>query len=241
MRNVSYRRLNALGGRMRREILTIDGAKVRRSTVIARMAERTEQVLHAATADHWREGQRWYADAYAMAAHVGMAAGLTEGPDAVRFGADIIAILSPGCGWEHNVEVAVDVAVGVRQPDMVYRGYGNMLARAIEYRDSVVNGVLTVNHAREAYLRGQKVSAFARTIESPFTFHEAVIDRHMAEKVYGMRRAKSLENVGVFDALGDGVARVARKVGMFPHEVQAIVWCAVRPAIVWDDVLPTPM
>lgn len=211
-----------------RDLVTVDSQKVPSADVVECMARATSRALAEASVDEWAEGYSWYPRAYAHAAQVASAAGLGDSPESITLGADIIAILSPGCSWEHNASVALDVALGLDPRDITYQGYGNMLLRATWYRHNVTSGELTIPEARAKYLRGQKVTPFAYSVESPWDPSiPPVIDRHML-KLYGLFRPKSLENVGVYDAMALGVALAAEWHGILPNVAQAIAWCYVR-------------
>ncbi len=223
-----------------RDTLTIDSEKVARADIVADVFDKVAGAIGSASAEQWAEGLRWYADAYAYAAEIGSALGLTDQAKAIAAGADIVAILSPACSWEHNVAVAFDVALGLDQSDIVYQGYASNLAKAIGYRNRIVAGDVWAE-VRADLLRGPKVNPFADAIRSPWEpTNLPVIDRHMVT-LCGWRRPKSLENAGVMGAVQEGVSLAAAFFGILPIQAQAIAWLTVRPDPAGDDDdLPTP-
>lgn len=199
-------------------LLTIDGNKVPAETVRADYRAAMFAAAHDATAAQWADGLSWYPRASATAALVADAAGR---PGNVAFGADLLAMLSQGTEWSHNVAVAFDVAIGMTADEITYQGYRDVLARAIEYRQT----------GNRDLVRGPKVCPFAVTICDPWAADiMPVFDRHMiGRRLTAWRNPKNIDRVGVRQALAMAIVDVASWYGHLPSAIQATVWTVVRP------------
>lgn len=173
-------------------------------------------VYSAASADALREGLSWYLDAHNFACILDQ-----DIHDVPVRAAGIIAALSPMMGWEANKVQATKVFE--RNGDASGLGLSRNCAKAS-----------AIYHGGDptAILRGDKVTAFYRTILDPTGDIDPVIDRHAFDiavgKVTDDKSRSTLSRKGVYQEFA-GVYREAAKVaGIGSAQMQAITWVAWR-------------
>lgn len=85
--------------------------------------------------------------------------------------------------------------------------------------------------------KGRKVAAFYDNIVNPTTSRKVTIDRHaydIAEGLSGTNQdRKALDRKGVYDEIEAAYVEAAAKVGILPHELQAVVWVAHKRSKVY--------
>jgi hypothetical protein len=206
-------------------------------------AERSK--LHKAQARKWRrniarvfasatpaqvlDGSTWYERAHRQVA----AAAARHGVD-VRAMAGAVAAISPGLSWERNVyyaELLADYSRGkgqaafgggIKRPAVPTYSYANVEKALAVLRGGIV----------EDYVTGPKVSAFARLLCDPSDPDAVCIDGHAIMAARGIRR-QLRDSAGA--AGRPEQARIqaayraeARRVGLLPNQLQAIVWLAQK-------------
>jgi hypothetical protein len=205
---------------------TADG-RVRRQASIAAvraqlpdaqtMAENVEDVLARATAQERAAGLGWYVVAHEHARELSAVAGQDDGG---RIGAGILAALSPQTGWTQNVAIAYGLARDPGAPVAQTQLFEDR-ARAILFGDGDPYFVLG----------GRKVRSFFGNISAPLRSGPVTVDRHAVAAAVGWAspsHAKLLERPGAYQLVASAYRAVARRHGMRPHEVQAIVWLVWR-------------
>lgn len=181
-------------------------------------------VYNGATADNIREGLSWYLDAHNVALRLAKAYGLS-----VRQTAGIIAALSPMNGWENNKRKAEQLLI---QGNGEGCGLKNNVAKAI----AIYNGGSAFMQPDPLdILKGDKVTAFYRTILDPFGDIDPVIDRHAFDIAVGERtdekRRGILGRKGVYSEFANVYREAAKVAGIGSAQMQAITWVAWREAL----------
>jgi len=138
--------------------------------------------------------------------------------------AAIIAVLSPMCRWQGNLDDAWSVVTGGTAthalPENVRKA--KRLA-ALEPLDDVVGGC--------------KVRAFWQNIADPVHTGEIVVDTWVARAV-GVNPIEAFGVVGVYEAVADGIRLVARRMRMRGNQCQAIGWVVIRDEHVRGQLNP---
>ena len=175
-------------------------------------------VYNGASADNMREGLSWYLDAHNVAILMS-----NEHDINVSAAAGIIAALSPMNGWENNKRKAWQL---LNQGNGEGCGLRNNVAKA--ERILAGENVLDV-------LKGDKVTAFYRTILDPFGDIDPVIDRHAFDIAVGERtddkRRGILGRKGVYAEFANVYREAARIAGIGSAQMQAITWVAWRESL----------
>lgn len=172
-------------------------------------------IYRAADADSIREGLSWYLDAHNYARHLA-----AEYAIEVEQAAGIIAALSPMNGWENNKRKAHDL--------IATRNGANIgLRKNVEKALKILAGDNPLD-----ILKGDKVTAFYRTILDPFGDIDPVIDRHAFDIAVGMRtddRTRgALSNKGVYGQFAAVYREAARQAGIGSAQMQAVTWVMWR-------------
>ena len=133
--------------------------------------------------------------------------------------AQVIAILSPRCRWQHNLHDAHKVFAG--EP----------ITYAFRYRGEQALKVAAGNATLDDTVspRARKVRAFACNIaHGPACTHGGCVtlDAWMAR--FFDLNPKMFERVGVYRAVANGVRNAATQLGIHPFELQAALWLHVR-------------
>lgn len=178
-------------------------------------AKNVRKVLRAASHDDWVNGVNWYVIAHHEAVK------LTEEFEGltVRQAAGIIAALSPRVSWTLNLKNARTLIRTGTVP-----GLRGNVAKA----EKILGGFEPLD-----VLGGKKVRAFFDAIVDPLFSEAVVVDRHAADVAIGevgddKSRQRLLEVKGGYDAVADCYRKVARDLGLLPHQVQAVTWEAWR-------------
>ena len=159
--------------------------------------------------DLYNSGMNWYADANATARAMA-----DEFDVAEEIAAYVIAATSPRTFWSFNVKHA----------------------RAILAYEDAPSGALGTNHARGMAIRdygighignGPKVNAFARNIAGDW--NEVTIDMWAFRAACGdLAIEKFLARKGAYETVAEAYRIAAKKFGIAPAQMQAIVWVAIR-------------
>lgn len=167
------------------------------------------------------EGLKWYISAYGEAIRLSERYRTT-----VEEAAKTIAILSPGVKWEVNLVDAEIMLANWRAGQLIddfpvstYRKNKQKawqyLTESIEYKQPTVSGFKTYN--------------FYLNILHPEQALGVTVDRHAYRVAIGKPRSGSVAlSKTLYRTVSQAYATVAREVGILPHELQAVVWCAYR-------------
>ena len=180
-------------------------------------------VYNGATADNIRFGLSWYTIAHNEALRMG-----NGNARYLSRNAGIIAALSPMNGWTNNLRKA-QALVSLRGRVTVEKGkpngigLGNNVAKAI----AIYNGMDPLD-----VLKGDKVTAFYRTILDPKGDIDPVIDRHAFDIAVGERtdekRRGALSRKGVYAEFANAYREAAKIAGIGSAQMQAVTWIAWR-------------
>jgi hypothetical protein len=170
-------------------------------------------VYNNSTALDLRTGLTWYMDAHNFAKILD--------PNNVSRAAGIIAALSPLNGWENNKNKAA----------LLYRQNGGGenvgLKKNVAKAQRIYNGEHPDN-----VLKGDKVTAFYRTILDPFGDIEPVIDRHAFDIAVGKRTDEKtrgmLSRKGIYAEFANVYREAAKVAGIGAAQMQAVTWVAWR-------------
>lgn len=145
--------------------------------------------------------------------------------------AGIIAALSPLNGWTNNLRKAKAV-ISKRGRITVVRGMPNGIGLGgnVEKAIKIYNGADPLN-----VLKGDKVTAFYRTILDPTGDIDPVIDRHAFDIAVGEptneKRRQVLSRKGVYEEFAHVYREAAKVAGIGSAQMQAITWVAWRDAL----------
>jgi hypothetical protein len=175
-------------------------------------------VYSGASAHSLREGLSWYLDAHNVSSALAGQYGVS-----VVHVAGIIAALSPMNGWENNKRKAAQLlAQG--------NGDGCGLRTNVAKAERIFAGADPLD-----VLRGDKVTAFYRTILDPFGDIDPVIDRHAFDIAVGERtdekRRGILGRKGVYSTFANVYRDAAKVAGIGSAQMQAVTWVAWREAL----------
>ena len=175
-----------------------------------------ERLIAQASPDAW-EAITWYLDAHAWI--VGMA---TEYGRPVAMVAAVTAVLSPRCSWGENkrrVRVVLDNPTNA-EPWTATLDIERKLWRLLTGDDPL------------DVLGGRKVRSFYNNLLHPDRAGAVTVDRHAVRVVLGDMPdkvgAKILERIGAYQYIAAVYRTAARRLGILPHEAQAIAWMAWR-------------
>lgn len=176
-------------------------------------------VYNGASASAIREGLSWYLDAHNVSLALASEYGKT-----VSCVAGIIAALSPMNGWENNKRKAAQLLAQGGIGDGC--GLKNNVAKA----ERIYNGENPLD-----VLKGDKVTAFYRTILDPTGDIDPVIDRHAFDIAVGERtdekRRGILGRKGVYHEFANVYRDAAKVAGIGAAQMQAVTWVAWREAL----------
>jgi hypothetical protein len=182
------------------------------------------KVYRRSTIDDIADGVEWYARAQRMAQSISAATGLH-----INTVIGVMAALSPNNRWEYNVRNAYDMCTnyidGGDIDDFKVSTYGNNKRKAWSMlEDNLVDDddILT-------RLNGQKTRSFYSNIRG---LDEVTIDGHALNIARGVRinLTDDQTNIGkrLYRELQAAYVRAAKRVGIQPHELQAITWTTWR-------------
>jgi hypothetical protein len=173
-------------------------------------------IFDSATDDELSSGSVWYSDRAAQVCADIITAGATAGHRITRRQASgILAALSPSTSWGNNCAGAIEFVLTGHCT--VQDSRNNEKARRI-----------LAGEAPETVLGGRKVRSFFKNIAEPFAPGPVTIDRHALSILFGKplneREQKVLGKVGAYTFAASIYRTVARRLGIAPHELQAITW-----------------
>ena len=206
---------------IRTHVGRLPSARTATENLLAVFAQATEQEFTA--------GRAWYSERAKQACEDICAAAETTGRTIThRQAAGIIAALSPSTGWGANVAAAFE---------LVLTGHAHVQSERFNNNARrILNG-----EAPEDVLGGRKVRSFYRNIAEPYAPGPVTIDRHAVSILFGRglneREIKVLEGMGAYTFAAGVYRTVARRLGLKPHELQAITWQTWRriKGIEWRD------
>lgn len=192
-------------------------------------AERIVAAVLAATDAERFAGIGWYPEARAIAAELD--------PECPERAAAVMAVLSPMTRWDRNVWLA-RVAYAMHAADVL--GNGNVLPCPGDHGRKAAR--ILSGEAPASVVKGDKVTAFWRTITEPTDPNRVVVDRHALDVAIGQAtddtfRARYLSSKRNYAAVADmyrhATAVLADTYGMAysPAQVQAVAWVAWRNAL----------
>ncbi len=173
-----------------------------------------------ATHDDISNGLEWYDRAKREAQGIAKETGL---PLSTVIG--VMAALSPNNKWERNVSNTLDLCQayvdGGFPQDVKVSTYHKMKDKAW----SILEDHLTSDSDILERLNGQKIRSFYSNIKG---LSEVTIDGHALNIARGYREGLTSDktNIGVkaYRELQEAYVRAAKRVGVKPHEMQAITW-----------------
>lgn len=182
-------------------------------------------VFGQATAAEYSEGMTWYSgkarqacDDIRAAVHATYGRTITH-----RTAAGILAALSPATGWGDNVAGSLEFVIT-----------GRMLAQTPLFNERaarILNG-----ERPESVLGGRKVRSFFANLAEPTQSGPVTIDRHALSILFrrplSERQQKEMLSLGGYTFAAAAYRAAARRIGIRPHELQAITW------VVWRRLNP---
>jgi hypothetical protein len=166
-------------------------------------------VYRRASHDELVDGLEWYPNAHVIATQLG------NGD--TRFGAALLAVLSPLQKWDKNVDYAYHaVEYGWPYPGMTDKM--NKVIRLLEGENP------------DTVVKGEKVTSFYNNILDPYGPH-VTIDRHAYDIAMGIRHTdETRPSIGkkVYETLSRAYIDAAEELGIAPLSLQAITWVVWR-------------
>jgi hypothetical protein len=160
-----------------------------------------------ATEDQKLRGKSWYPDAHALA--------ISLSPDDVRKGAGVIAALSANKSWAENQRLALRAFV-------TGKPYGHTAANLIK-AERIMDGA----DPADILPMDAKTGNFYRCILNPSDPEPVCVDRHAHDVAVGRtfgQTDRGLSASGRYAAVADAYRVAARRLGIVPSTLQAIVW-----------------
>jgi len=161
-------------------------------------------------------GAAWYREAHTEAVKLGEEHGI--GTDKA---AAILAVLSPGAKWEHNIEDARAVCID---------GWAAVVTTYPANKEKALNILKSSNHTQ--FVRGKKVRAFYENINYPGSSAAVTLDRHMLRFLLRTEDNKELCKVFAspkrYERLAEEIRRKAYREGLKPNQLQAMLWLQLR-------------
>ena len=208
------------------------------------MENNIEFWYHHATIEQRVDGRNWYRHAHHCAVDYSSLSACLETPLTVMQVAGVIAALSPRNRWEVNLSDAhrlvqkyiglvgskysVDHIRKVLMRDVTVHTTHTNKRKAVECLLLVKEDGTLVNSIREDILGGDKVRSFFDNIVAPNVAGSVTIDvwayRAATNPLAKSRAIKGRD----YEALAEAYRAVARKLGILPHVLQAIVWMSIR-------------
>jgi hypothetical protein len=169
------------------------------------------RIYRQATDAQIAEGISWYADAHSLA--------LALSPDDVKRGAGVIAALSPRQDWAGNQRLAIRAFADGHASGTL----GDQIRKA----DRIIAG-----ESPDDVLGGDKVRSFYGVIADPTDAHAVVVDRHAFDVAVGRvtddGTRRWLSKSWAYGIYADAYRRAAKRVGISPSQLQAVVWVVWR-------------
>lgn len=178
------------------------------------------KVYRRATDNDIAHGLEWYDRAKRMAEWIALDVGLS-----VNTVIGVMAALSPNNRWERNCKDTETMCrafvEGDCMSDFKVSCYNTMKEKAW----SILVDELTDDDDILSRLNGQKIRSFYSNIRG---LNEVTIDGHALNIALGIRQGLTTDktNMGkkVYRQMQEAYVRAAKRVGIRPHELQAITW-----------------
>lgn len=172
----------------------------------------------------WQEGLVWYGLAHDVAS--GLAEDYKVSLEKV---CAVVAVLSPGCVWEQNLDDAETVirawSSGLSPEDVSVNTYNPQKQKAfviLDADDGSEQNILRIIGTECA----RKTKAFYHNLVNP-SGQEVTIDRWIARAVLLTQNATH-PTERVYALISLAFQNVARRLRLHPAQVQAIVWLVIR-------------
>ncbi len=175
-------------------------------------------------ADEWHrdQGLLWYQRANATACDYANKFDAT-----VEQACGVIAALSPGRNWDMNLLDAETFMV-----EWKHGARGRNLPRVGSYGQRNLTKAARIMAGKPPLdvLGGLKVRAFYACMINPANAEDVCIDRHAKSAAYGKRLGDrgSIVRKSEYGQLAEQYRRLAGKVGVLPHQAQAVCWVVWR-------------
>lgn len=175
-----------------------------------------------ANADDIAYGLNWYQIAHDVACKLADDYGCT-----VKQACGVIAALSPGRNWEVNQDDAKTIiahySIGKRGKELPLvgsYGWGNIIKA-----ERILSGESPLD-----VLGGEKVRSFFCNIYDPTSEECVTIDRHAKSAALGevLGDKGTVPSKGEYLYLSEHYRKLAAKLNLLPHQLQAIVWVVWR-------------
>lgn len=174
---------------------------------------RIDRFMDRATAEDIAAGRVWYADAHALAVELSTGTALT-----LAQAAAVIAHLSPKVSWKKNVEAARALVYdGVRLAGIMVGPFKR-----------AVKAMTALDPFATFGKKAKKTRAFASNIAG--NLEDVTVDVWIA-RAMGVTEAQ-LKRVGIYEGIAHCFRLAAKRYGMSPAQVQAIVWIVIRGSAV---------
>ena len=178
------------------------------------------KVYRRATPEDIANGLEWYDRAERYASIISNLSGVN-----LNTVIGVMAALSPNNRWERNVKDTERMVwawvKGEDMSDFKVSCYNTMKAKAW----SILEDDLTDDDDILTRLNGQKIRSFYSNIRG---LNEVTIDGHALNIALGIRQGLTTDktNMGkkVYREMQEAYVKAAKRVGVKPHELQAITW-----------------
>lgn len=173
------------------------------------VVKRILRVFNKATAADMAAGTTWYMSAQELVEYLAASSKYT-----VPQVAAAMAHLSPRLRWKQNVDSITMLVLTGKLPAYIMAGPGRRARKALE----------AANPEATFGKRALKTLNFSRNVSG---CEQSVTVDVWAAKVAGISE-KQLKLVGVYDAVAHAYRLAAKRVGLTPAQLQAVVWVVIR-------------
>jgi hypothetical protein len=195
----------------------LTGRRLDADTVTTVTVNRLRKIVDTIDHETWKAGMAWYAKANGEARAMANDHGLGTWETAA-----IIAVLSPRCSWENNLD---DARL------LLEHGEDNGF---FAFESNVVKALWIIEGVDpDSVLGGRKVRSFWQNIADPYGSLDVTLDSWMG-RALGVPATGShaeqgyLDRAGVYDAISEGFRQVAEDHGVMPNQLQAAIWLHER-------------
>lgn len=173
------------------------------------------EVWKRASASNITEGFNWYLKANRIATRI-------SGGN-VSKGAGVIAALSPQLNWDRNVALASEFFKG---------NFGGTFSSNVLKAKRIIGGESPLHVLWHNGQRYHKTANFYECILNGGTSRSVVVDRHAGATALGREMTKDEQHLWLrgtrYIELEMAYRRVADELGIYPAQLQAIVWIVWR-------------
>ena len=208
-----------------------EDSQMRRRTSARSIGQNLRKWYDIAEAKHKAVGESWYQTAHVFCLRLAETSGI---PHRVICG--VTSALSPNCSWEDNMVAAENLVTahtdGVALATIPLPTYPKQAAKArrlLQWKDRWGRWPDSADIVRTLGKKALKTRAFYWNMFRPES-SAVTVDRHMC-RIAGYSLADTSSggpHPALYKAIAEGIRRLAERLEMRPHVVQAILWVTYK-------------